>query len=76
MTEHGQRLLCAACIRRALAGDRKQPGGWISTLRALRLVWGLFLAWLFFYGLGQILRTLPAHSHSTATVPTLGENHR
>lgn len=59
-TEHGERLLCAECIKR-LSAKRAGKGarlGWVKG--ALAGVLGLLLAWLFFYGMGQVLMQIPA----------------
>ena len=63
VTEHDDRLICSACLKKIAAPAR--PGG-----RQLRLVVhiaqfvaGLFIAWLFFYILGQTLLLLPASFH-------------
>jgi hypothetical protein len=60
VTEHDERLLCAACLERlANSGARKQ-GRLAGTRRALAAALGLMLAWLVFYGIGQFLARIPA----------------
>jgi len=63
ITEHEDRILCAACLRRLAqgAGARRHP------LRALGraglAVGGLLTAALFFYCLAQLLLLIPAAWH-------------
>jgi drug/metabolite transporter (DMT)-like permease len=60
VTEHDERLLCAACLNRLLGGRarRRSRLGWAKGALASAL--GLLLAWLFFYGMGQVLVQIPA----------------
>jgi hypothetical protein len=60
VTEHDERLLCAACLTK-LAGERVRKRGRLAWAKgALAGALGLLLAWLFFYGIGQILVQIPA----------------
>lgn len=59
-TEHEERLLCADCLKR-LAAKRVRKGGRLAWVKgALAGALGLLLAWLFFYGIGQVLAQIPA----------------
>ncbi len=59
-TEHEERLLCAECIKR-LSARRAGKGGRLAWVKgALGVAVGLLLAWLFFYGIGQVLMQIPA----------------
>jgi len=59
-TEHDERLLCAECIKR-LSAKRAGKGGRLAWAKgALAGALGLLLAWLFFYGIGQVLMQIPA----------------
>jgi hypothetical protein len=63
ITEHEDRVLCAACLRRLLRPSSKKPsrlGGFISLSQFLL---GLVLLWLCFYCLGQVLLSLPTSFH-------------
>ena len=63
VTEHDEKLLCAACLRR-LAHSPLTARRWFAGLgRVAACVSGLFLAWLFFYSLGQALLALPSSFH-------------
>src|SRR5690349_16700517 len=50
VTEHAARLLCAACLRKALAvaGPRRAAG---RVREAMLLIGGLVLSWVIFLGL-------------------------
>src|SRR5436190_23739851 len=50
VTEHEARLLCAACLRKAVAAGRPR-GRAGAVARALLLVGGLALAWVIFLGI-------------------------
>jgi hypothetical protein len=59
-TEHDERLLCADCLKR-LAAKRAQKGGRLAWVKgAVAGALGLLLAWLFFYGIGQLLVQIPS----------------
>ena len=59
-TEHDERLLCADCLKR-LAAKRVRKSGRLAWVKgALAGALGLLLAWLLFYGIGQILVQIPA----------------
>lgn len=63
MVEHEDRLLCAACLARATRGTgRKRSPGAVVGYSLLGLL-GFFVAWMFFYGIGQALLRLPDSFH-------------
>ena len=75
VSEHGERMLCAACIERATvrqAAGRKGSGALRSAARA---VCGLAFAWLCFWILGLILTSLPDafHQKLSGAAGTAGE---
>lgn len=63
VTEHEDKVLCAACLRRkispALAGRTRFSG----LTRLVQFFLGAMLLWIFFYYLGQILLSLPSSFH-------------
>jgi hypothetical protein len=63
VTEHDDRLLCAACLRKIskVGGSRRHPFRAIG--RACMTLGGFLTASLFFYWLGQILLSIPAPFH-------------
>ena len=59
VTEHGGRVVCTSCLRKAApAGERKR-----RSFAGLLAVAGLVMAWFFFYGLGELLVLIPADVH-------------
>ncbi len=63
VTEHEDRVLCAECLKKIVAREAAQAGGFRRAIRSLLPVAGLLLAWLFFYGLGRTLLLIPAAVH-------------
>lgn len=68
ITEHGGRLVCAACLQKTGAepgGEQKRPWRVAGALWGiLKMVVGLLVAWLVYYTLGQILLMIPDSFHS------------
>jgi len=60
VTEHDERLLCAACLKRLAGGGVRKRSRMAKAKGALATAMGLLLAWLFFYGIGQLLAQIPA----------------
>jgi hypothetical protein len=75
ITEHEDRMLCAACLRRSTAAGGMRRGGLGRMLVVLQCAGSLLLAWLFFYGLGRVLLELPdaVHEGTVWQDPTAGE---
>lgn len=63
VTEHADRVLCAACLKRIVAGPGTRRRGLVGLVRALQVAAGLVLAILFFYWLGLSLLEMPASFH-------------
>ena len=63
VTEHDDRLLCAECLRRiAQSGSAERSKA--AKLKGIFLAsLGVFLAWFFFYLVGQTLIQIPAEVH-------------
>lgn len=62
VTEHEDRLICAACLRRlrSSAPRKRALGRAAGVLSAFA---GLLLAWLFFYYAGRALILIPSDVH-------------
>jgi hypothetical protein len=63
VTEHEERILCAACLRkltRPREGSRVRFG---PLVRAVNFVGGLIVAWLCFHLVGQVLLRAPSSFH-------------
>ena len=63
VTEHGDRMLCAACIRSEQTESRSKKELLPGLLSVLHGVFGLLLCLLFFYGISRFLVTMPAPYH-------------
>jgi len=63
VTEHGGRVICAACLRKP-AAETASRSPWPARVGlGVATFGGLLLAWLAFYALGQYLLTLPSTFH-------------
>ena len=63
ITEHDDRIICAACLRLAAeaAAPRRGRIGWIGSV--VSCGFGIVLLWLFFYSCGSLLVQIPAKFH-------------
>ena len=63
VTEHEGRALCSACLARLTQVTVKRPWrtGWL--VAPFTTVAGLLVAWLFFYGVGHVLLSIPDDWH-------------
>jgi hypothetical protein len=66
ITEHDDRILCAACLRQATKVVKSERHPFRALGRAGLSVAGLFTAALFFYWLGQMLLLIPTPFHDGA----------
>jgi len=63
ITEHDDRVICAACLRKLTVADAPRHAS-LAWLRAsLQAVAGLLLIWIFFYFLGAALLSIPSSFH-------------
>ena len=63
ITEHDDRVICSACLKK-LATRRSSSIsalGWL--LRPAQVAVGVLVAWLFFYAAGRVLLSIPAAYH-------------
>jgi len=56
--EHDGRMLCAACLKKLASNVRTTSARWMAILSLAAPFLGFMIAWLFFFGLGQLLLTL------------------
>jgi hypothetical protein len=59
VTEHEDRVLCAACIARSAAVPVQGQGPWRWLVQSVEMCFGVLLGWLFFYYLGRVFAWLP-----------------
>ena len=63
ITEHDDRVICAACLRKLARRPLLQRRGFVGVFRFAQCLLGLFLAWFFFYLIAQGLLSLPSSFH-------------
>jgi hypothetical protein len=63
VTEHDDRLICAACLRKLARTPLLKRRDFAGALRVAQCLVGLVLAWFFFYVLGESLLALPTSFH-------------
>ena len=63
VTEHDDRVICAACLKQLVRVPLLQRPGFAGTLRAAQGLLGLMTAWFFFYLIGAALLSLPTPFH-------------
>ena len=63
VTEHEDKVLCAACLSADADSDRSDRSGFGGLMRMMHFLLGAALLWVFFYYMGQILLSLPSTFH-------------
>ncbi len=63
ITEHKDRVLCSACLRRVTAPSVKAPGHFGFVWPLVLWLFGVVVAWTFFYGVARILVAIPTNVH-------------
>ena len=63
VTEHDDRAICSACLKRLVRVPLLKRPAFAGTLRAAQGVFGLLVAWFFFYLAGSALLALPTEFH-------------
>lgn len=63
VTEHDDRVLCAACLARLAKTDSGRARTFRTVTRVLQFGLGLVLAWFFFFAIGETLQRLPDEFH-------------
>ncbi len=63
ITEHGDPVICAACLRKISRPTLVRRFRLAGLLRLAQGAVGILLAWLFFYWVGQGLLALPSAFH-------------
>ena len=61
--EHDGRILCAACLKKLTLAQQTEKRRWSRLAMAASPIAGLFIAWLFFFYLGQLLLSIPSSFH-------------
>jgi len=63
ITEHHDRVICAAYLKKLVKSPFVQRRAFIGMLRAFQCLLGVFTAWLFFYFVGQTLLSIDSSFH-------------
>ena len=63
ITEHDDRVICAACLKKLARTPLLQRRGFASAVRVAQCLLGLLAAWFFFYLAGETLASLPNSFH-------------
>ena len=63
ITEHEDRVICAACLRRQVRPPLTQRGWFVGVIRLGQILVAVFVAWLFFRLVGEALLLLPSSFH-------------
>ena len=63
VTEHDDRVICAACVRKLAAGPAQKRGAFAGLLRGAQVALGFTIVWLCFHMLGRSLVAIPAKFH-------------
>jgi hypothetical protein len=63
ITEHDDRVICAACLRNVAQARPRQRRAFASITQLCQCLLGLVAAWFFFYLIGEGLLALPTSFH-------------
>jgi len=63
VTEHEDRVICGACLKKLAKPPQARRRGLVRTLTMVECLFGVVTVWFFFYLLGQVLLTLPSSFH-------------
>jgi len=63
VTEHDDRLICAACLAKQNNPAAKPARRFAAAIQTAQFLVGLLVLWLFFFRLGQDLLALPTSFH-------------
>ena len=66
ITEHDDRVLCAACLRKLAGAPSAKQRAFGGLMQFVRCAVGILIAWFFFYLIGEILVRLPDSFHEGA----------
>ena len=63
ITEHDDRVICAACLKKLARLPLMRRRGFAGVLRFAQCLLGVMMVWFFFYLIGEGLASLPASFH-------------
>jgi hypothetical protein len=62
--EHDGRMMCASCLKKLAPEGKSRGRSWSAIATAGSPLAGFFIAWMFFYYLGQLLLALESTFHA------------
>jgi len=63
ITEHDDRVVCAACLKKLTRQPPPRHTALVRLLRLARCAFGILIAWFFFFLIGESLLRLPTTFH-------------
>ena len=63
VTEHDDRVICAACLKKLAQVPLTKRGGFAMVIRTAQFLFGFMLVWFFFHLIGESLLSLPSSFH-------------
>lgn len=63
ITEHDDRVICAACLKRVIQKLEIKHERFAGVVRIFQCMFGVLIAWVFFFVLGRLLLTIPDSFH-------------
>ena len=63
ITEHDDRVVCAACLKKLVRQPLARRTAFAQLLRLAQCAFGILIAWFFFFLIGDGLLKLPASFH-------------
>jgi hypothetical protein len=63
ITEHDDRSICAACLKKLAKPPLTQHRGFVGAVRITQFLLGVVILWFFFYLVGESLLAIPTSSH-------------
>lgn len=63
ITEHDDRVICSACLRKLTAKPEARRRSFAPLGRVTMAITGLLVAWIFFFLIGRLLVNIPASVH-------------
>jgi hypothetical protein len=63
ITEHEDRVLCATCLKKSASAPLTKSPAFLGIKRLIQCAAGIFLAWFFFFLIGESLSRVPASFH-------------
>ena len=63
VAEHDHRIICSSCLRKITGREDRPKRSFSILLRPVALIAGLFVAWLYFYLIGNWSSAVPSKFH-------------